>query len=128
MDEHQLKILTGQILDAAITVHRLLGPGLLESIYEKCLMKEFELRGIKARNQVLLPIIYKGFYIHGDLRINIMVEDQVILELKSSELHHPVFEAQLISYLRLAGKRVGFLINFNVPLLKDGIKRYVNNY
>jgi GxxExxY protein len=128
MEQNNLNKITGQIIDTAITVHRHVGPGLLESIYEKCMLKEFELRGIKTQSQVIIPILYKGYVIQGEFRIDILVEDQVILELKSSEMHHPVYEAQLISYLKLANKKVGFLINFNVPLLKDGIKRFVNNY
>jgi GxxExxY protein len=128
MEEKNLDLLTGKILDVAITVHRYLGPGSLESIYEKCTLKEFEMRGINAKNQVVIPVIYKGIIIPGDFRVDILVENQVILELKSSEIYHPVYEAQIISYLRLSNKRVGFLINFNVPLLKDGIKRFVNNY
>jgi GxxExxY protein len=128
MEQNNLNKITGQIIDTAITVHRHLGPGLLESIYEKCMLKEFELRGIKTQSQVIIPIVYKGYIIPGEFRIDILVEGQVILELKSSEMSHPVYEAQIISYLKLANKKVGFLINFNVPLLKDGIKRFVNNY
>jgi GxxExxY protein len=105
-----------------------MGPGLLESIYESCLMKELEIRNIKAKNQVVIPLIYKGYELSKELKIDILVEDEIILELKSSEFLHPVFEAQIISYLKLANKKLGFLINFNVPLLKDGFKRYVNNF
>lgn len=128
MENNNLNQITREIVDSAMTVHRHMGPGLLESIYEKCLMKELHLRGIKADSQVPVPVIYKGIPIPGDFRIDILVDEEVILELKSSEAHHPVYEAQLISYLRLSGKRIGLLINFNVPLLKDGIKRFVNNY
>jgi len=127
LSETQRNELTGTILDCCMTVHRLMGPGLLESVYEHCLMKEFSLRGIKAQNQVPVPLIYKGYELSKDFRIDILVEDDIILELKSSEILLPVFEAQLISYLKLSGKKVGFLVNFNVPLLKDGFKRYVNN-
>lgn len=126
MHTKDINRLTGIILDVAITVHRHMGPGLLESIYEKCMMKEFEIRGISARSQVPVPIKYKGFNIPGEFRIDILVEDLVIIELKSSESNHPVFEAQLISYLRLTNKKIGFLVNFNVPILKEGIKRFVN--
>lgn len=119
--------LSGQILDSCITVHRTMGPGLLETIYEQCLMKEFQIRNIRVRNQVMIPLRYKGFELSKDFKIDILVEEEVILELKSVEFLHPVHEAQIISYLKLANKKLGFLINFNVPLLKDGFKRYVNN-
>jgi GxxExxY protein len=99
-----------------------MGPGLLESVYE------FQIRGLKAQNQVPVPLIYRGFELSKDFRIHILVEGEIILELKSAETLHPVYEAQLISYLKLSGKKLGFLVNFNVPLLKDGFKRYVNNF
>jgi GxxExxY protein len=119
---------SGIILDACITVHKIMGPGLLESIYEQCLMKEFELRMIKAKNQVPISLIYKTHELSRELKIDILVENEIILELKSSEIMHPVYEAQIISYLKLTNKKLGFLINFNVPVLKDGFKRYVNNF
>ena len=128
METIHLNLLSREILNASITVHKLMGPGLLESIYESCLMKELEIRNIKARNQVLVPLVYKGFELSKELKIDILVEEEIILELKSSEILHPVYVAQLISYLKLADKRLGFLINFNVPVLKDGFKRYVNNF
>lgn len=121
-------VMSGDILDACITVHKIMGPGLLESIYEQCLMKEFELRGIPAQNQVPVSLTYKGFDLSKDLRIDILVAYEIILELKSSERIHPVNEAQLLSYLRLTNKKLGFLVNFNVALMKDGFKRYVNNF
>ena len=119
---------SGIILDACITVHKIMGPGLLESIYEQCLMKEFELRMVKAKNQVPVSLIYKTHELSRELKIDILVENEIILELKSSEIMHPVYEAQIISYLKLTNKKLGFLINFNVPVLKDGFKRYVNNF
>jgi GxxExxY protein len=119
---------SGIILDACITVHKIMGPGLLESIYEQCLMKEFELRMVKAKNQVPISLIYKTHELSRELKIDILVENEIILELKSSEIMHPVYEAQIISYLKLTNKKLGFLINFNVPVLKDGFKRYVNNF
>jgi GxxExxY protein len=119
---------SGLILDACITVHKIMGPGLLESIYEQCLMKEFELRMVKAKNQVPISLIYKTHELSRELKIDILVENEIILELKSSEIMHPVYEAQIISYLKLTNKKLGFLINFNVPVLKDGFKRYVNNF
>ncbi|MCW3072185.1 MAG: hypothetical protein JWO44_2075 [Bacteroidetes bacterium] len=125
MEKKDYDRISGEIVDACIAVHRIMGPGLLESVYEKCLMKEFELRGIKAVSQATVPLIYKGFELSKEFKIDILVEDEIILELKSVESMLPVFEAQLISYLR---KKLGFLININVPLVKSGIKRYVNNY
>ena len=119
---------SGIILDACITVHKIMGPGLLESIYEQCLMKEFELRMVKAKNQVPVSLIYKTHELSRELKIDILVENEIILELKSSEIMHPVYEAQIISYLKLTNKKLGFLINFNVPVLKNGFKRYVNNF
>ena len=128
MERNDLNSLSGVILDCCITVHKIMGPGLLESVYEHCLMKEFEMRNINARNQVAIPLFYKGFEISKEFKVDILVESEIILELKSSEIMHPVYEAQIISYLKLADKRLGFLINFNVPILKEGFKRYVNNF
>jgi GxxExxY protein len=105
-----------------------MGPGLLESIYEQCLMKEFELRRIKAINQVPVSLLYKGFELSRELKLDILVENEIILELKSSEIMHPVYEAQLLSYLKLTNKKLGFLINFNVPVLINGFKRFVNKF
>lgn len=128
MKRERYNYLSKQILDASITVHKEMGPGLLESVYEISLMKEFELRNIKAKNQVAIPLFYKGIELNKDYRIDILVEDEIIIEIKSSEIMHPVYEAQIISYLKLANKKLGFLINFNVPLLKNGFKRFVNNF
>jgi GxxExxY protein len=128
MNTTELNTLAGNVLDSCITVHRIMGPGLLEVIYEQCLMKELSLRNISARNQVLIPLFYKGFELSKEFRIDILVEEEIILELKSCEFMHPVYEAQLISYLKLTDKRLGFLINFNVPVMKDGFKRYVNRF
>lgn len=101
---------------------------MLESVYEHCLMKEFELRGLKAMNQVLLPLYYKGYSLDKEYKIDILVEENIILEIKSCEVMLPVFTAQLISYLKLSEKPLGFLINFNVPVIKDGLRRLVNNF
>ncbi|MCK6650689.1 MAG: GxxExxY protein [Bacteroidia bacterium] len=128
MTREEFDKISKQIVDVCICVHREMGPGLLESVYELCMMKEFELRGVKAQNQVVIPLIYKGFELSKEFKIDILVENEIIIELKSAEVILPVFEAQLISYLRLTDKRLGFLINFNVPLVKNGIKRFVNNY
>jgi GxxExxY protein len=117
--------LTRQIYGAAIEVHRELGPGLLESAYEECLCREFELRRIPFRRQLELPIIYKGLQLSCGYRIDVLVDDAVILEIKSVEATLPIHEAQLLTYLRLSQKRVGLLMNFNSLLMKDGIARLV---
>lgn len=128
MTETAQNSITGEILDSCIEVHKNLGPGLLESTYEICLMKEFELRGIKAECQVKLPIFYKDFVLDQNYRIDILVEDEFIIELKSVEAILPVHKAQLITYLKLADKRLGFLVNFNVPLMKNGFQRIIQGY
>ena len=120
--------LTEQIIGSAIEVHRQLGPGLLESIYEECLALEFSLRGLRFERQKLLAIQYKGRRVAADLRIDMWVERQVVVELKAVERVLPVHEAQLLTYLRLSKTRLGLLINFNVPVLKDGLKRMINGF
>ncbi len=116
--------LTEKNIGAAIEVHRQLGPGLLESTYEKALCTELELAGLKHQCQVPVPVIYKGRTI-GEYRIDLVVEDAVIIEVKSVERYDPIFEAQVLTYLKVTDKRVGLLINFNTRLLKDGIKRFI---
>jgi GxxExxY protein len=128
MDNENLNAISKQILEASITVHKEMGPGLLESVYQQCLVKELSLRKIKTEALVTVPLQYKGFILNKDYVIDILVENEIILELKAVEVILPVHEAQLISYLKLANKKLGFLINFNVRLLKDGFKRYVNNF
>lgn len=120
--------LTEKIIGCAIDVHKGLGPGLLESAYEKCLCFELAQRSIKFESQVPLPVIYKGVTLDCGYRIDLVVEDLVIIELKTVEKFHPIHEAQLLSYLKLSGKNLGLLINFHVPVLKDGVKRVVNNF
>jgi GxxExxY protein len=120
----QLNGLTSRIIGAAIEVHKILGPGLLESIYEAALCIEFEDRGVAYARQVRLPTYYKGRPL-GRYEIDLIVEELVIVEIKSVANLTAVFEAQLLTYLRLADKRVGLLINFNSRLLKEGIKRLV---
>lgn len=115
--------LSGQVVDAAIKVHKHLGPGLLESVYEQCLIRELELRQIPVRTQVVLPISYEGLRLDSGLRLDLLVDDLLILELKAVEQILPVHEAQLLSYLKLSGKRLGLLLNFNVTLMRDGIRR-----
>ena len=121
--ENDTDLLTGKIIGAAIEVHRNLGPGLLESAYEVCLAYELHLTNLKVERQQQLPIIYKGVRLSCDYRIDLLVEDEVIIEIKSVKDLAPVHEAQLLSYLKLRGGGRGLLINFNVPLLKDGIRR-----
>lgn len=128
MNKEILNTLSKEILIASIDVHKEMGPGLLESVYQQCLVKELSLRDIKTKNMVPIPLQYKGYTLNKDYVIDILVEDEIILELKSVETILPVHEAQIISYLKLADKRLGFLINFNVPLLKDGFRRFVNNF
>jgi GxxExxY protein len=116
--------LTRRIIACAIEVHKRLGPGLLEKLYKEALAIEMELNGLKVGKNVNVPVEYRGKPI-GEYFIDLLVEDRVILELKSVERHDPVFEAQILSYMRLTGKKVGLLINFNSKMLKDGIKRFV---
>ncbi len=120
-----LEDLTGQIIGAAIEVHRELGPGLLESAYEECLCHELTLRGLQFQRQVDVPVSYKGVKLDCGYRIDLLVEDSVVLELKAIERTEEIHKAQLLTYLRLTGKRVGFIINFNVPVLTRGIVRKV---
>jgi len=117
--------LTAKIIAAVIEVHRHLGPGLLESVYEDCLCHELRLRGIGFQRQVPLPLAYKGLSLDSTYRLDLLVEDQVVLESKAVDQTLPVFRAQLLSYLRLSGKRVGLLINFHVPQVTRGIERPV---
>lgn len=123
-----LNDLSSTILDAAITVHREMGPGLLESVYQQCLVLELRNRQRRVDTMVPVRLHYKGEALNKDYVIDILVENEIILELKATEDILPVHEAQIISYLKLANKRLGFLINFNAPLLKHGFKRFVNKF
>ena len=116
------------ILDCAFEVHKELGPGLLESVYEECLVMELRNRGIKTENQAYLPIYYKGKKLDKYFRIDILVEEIIALELKSANGLYTIDEFQLVSYMKLANIKLGYLINFNEVLLKDGIRRKYNNY
>ena len=120
---NQKDLLTEQIIGAAIEVHRALGPGLLESAYEECLCIELGLRGLRFSSQAALPIEYKGRLISGGYRLDLVVEDKVVVELKAVERLLPLHEAQLLTYLKLGDFSTGLLMNFNVPVLKDGIRR-----
>jgi GxxExxY protein len=114
---------TEVIIGGAIEVHRALGPGLLESVYEECLAMELRLRGMRFERQRPVSLEYKGHRLGVDLRIDLLVEDAVIVELKAVEKLSPIHDAQLLTYLRLTRRSLGLLINFNVPLLKDGLRR-----
>lgn len=117
--------LSGEVISAAIEVHRILGPGLLESAYEECLCRELELRQIPYERQKELPIEYKGIKLDCGYRLDVLVENRLVLELKACDALQPIHKAQLLTYLKLTGIKVGLLINFNVPILKQGIKRMV---
>jgi GxxExxY protein len=123
--KNKANALSNEIIGAAIELHRELGPGLLESAYEECLCYELGLRGISSERQVSLPVEYKGLKLDCGYRIDLLVDDLIIIELKSVTKIEPVYEAQLLTYLRFKGAWLGMIINFNVPLLKNGIKRIV---
>lgn len=128
MDIDRYEELAKQIFLASLEVHKIMGPGLLESVYEMCLLRELQLKNISAESQVGIPLQFKGFDLSKEYKIDILVENEIIIELKSVDSILPVHQAQIISYLKLADKRMGFLINFNVPIIKNGFKRFVNNY
>jgi len=123
-----LGLVTRRVIGAAIEVHRHLGPGLLESAYEECLCYELSQMGISFMRQVHIPMAYKGVRLDCKYRLDLIVEDAVIVELKCVDRLDPIHSAQLLTYLKAIDKRIGLLINFNVPVLKDGIKRIVNQY
>ncbi|MDB5203083.1 MAG: GxxExxY protein [Ferruginibacter sp.] len=126
MTDYAIRELLGnEVVDIAFKVHSTLGPGLLESVYEKCFCYELDRRNITFSAQQKIPIIYNGLRIEDGLRIDLLISDLIIVELKAQENYHPVWEAQLLSYLRLSGKKLGYIINFSVPLIKQGIKRMI---
>lgn len=128
-EQYELNRITDIIIGAAIEVHRTLGPGLLESAYESCLVYEIiDRHGLKVEQQRPLQVIYRGVSLDCGYRLDLFVSDPVIVELKSVDKLLPIHEAQMLSYLKLSGSRVGLLINFNVKVLKDGIKRVVNKF
>lgn len=128
MDKERYEQLATIILDSCIAVHKEMGPGLLESVYQFCLMKELELRGISVECNVRVKLVYKGFELEKEYIMDMLVENEITLELKAVEAMLPLYDAQLICYLKLTKKKMGFLINFNVPLLKQGFRRFVNGY
>ncbi|MCK4678489.1 MAG: GxxExxY protein [Bacteroidales bacterium] len=121
----ELEIIGKKIVDAAYTVHKNLGPGLLEKVYETCFCHELQKRGLNYQRQLYIPIVYDGLEFDEGLRLDVLVDDQVICELKALENVNPVWEAQILSHLKLTDNRLGYLINFNVPLIKLGIRRFV---
>ena len=125
-DHEKLNQISGKIIGAAMEVHRTLGPGLLESTYEACLCREFQLQGIPFEHQVTLPVEYKELKLDCGYRIDLLVDRLIIVEIKAVEGLDPIHEAQLLTYLRLKKLWLGLLINFNVPVLKEGIRRLVN--
>ena len=120
-----IESIASSVVDSAFKVHSTLGPGLLESVYEVCLCHELSLRDLPFQRQVSVPVVYEGIKLDAGLRLDMLVAESVIVDLKSVEKMNPVFEAQLLTYLKLTGKRIGILINFNVPLIRDGIKRII---
>lgn len=123
MTENQISEI---IIGCAIDVHKAIGPGLLENVYQECLLYELIKKGLKAEKEKPLPVIYKEIKMEVGYRADIMVEDKVIVELKSVEALNDLHTAQILTYLRISDRRLGLLINFNVPRLTDGLKRYVN--
>jgi len=117
--------LTGKVIECAIEVHRALGPGLLESAYEECLCYELSAAGMRFRRQVPLPLTYKQVKLDCGYRLDVIVEGNLVVELKTVESILPIHEAQMLTYLRLSGIRTGLLLNFSVPVLRDGIRRFV---
>jgi len=117
-----LNAITDNIIGCAIEVHRNLGPGLLESVYDKAMCYEINAKGMQFQNQLVVPILYKGTIL-GEHRIDMIVENEIIVELKAVDRMDPVFKAQILSYMRMTNKKLGLLINFNVPILKQGLKR-----
>jgi|ERR1019366_1113969 GxxExxY protein len=127
-EKDRLDQISRRIIGAAIEVHRHLGPGLLESAYQSCLVFELKQLGLRLEEQKALPVVYKKVKLDCGYRLDLLVKDEIIVEIKAIEKLLPIHEAQLLSYLRLARKRVGLLMNFHVPVLKDGLKRIVNEF
>ncbi|MBX7172596.1 MAG: GxxExxY protein [Pyrinomonadaceae bacterium] len=128
LEQQRVNQITEKIIGCAISVHRVLGPGLLESAYEECLCYELSQANLKFERQVALPVIYKGVKLDCGYRMDIVVESSIVVEIKAIERILPVHEAQLLSYLKLYNKRLGLLLNFHVSVLKNGMKRIANNF
>ena len=125
---NQIDRIAKEVVDAAFKVHSSLGPGLLESAYETCLAHELTKRGYRVERQKAQPVIYDGLEIEVGYRLDLLVEDLIIIELKAVEQLAPIHQAQLLTYLKLSSKQLGFLMNFNVPMIKDGIRRIANHF
>jgi len=125
--EERIEQIAKNIVHCAYKVHKELGPGLLEKVYEICLVHELEKCGYNVKRQVEIPIVYDGMIFKEGLRLDIVVEDEIIIEVKAVELVNAVWEAQIISQLKITNKKLGFLINFTVPLFKNGIRRFINS-
>ena len=121
----ELNVITQRIIDGAFKVHKALGPGLLESVYEICLCHELQKSGLKVKRQVNVPVVYDNIRFDAGFRLDLLVEEKVIVEIKAVDDMNPVFDAQILTYLKLTNIRVGLLINFNSPVIKKGIKRLV---
>ena len=128
MNKPELERIGAKIVDAAYHVHKELGPGLLESVYEYCLIEELKTRNLTVASQIKLPVVYKGKQLDKEFIMDILVENEIIIELKAVEILLPVHEVQLLTYMKLADKKLGYLINFNVPIIKEGIRRKINGY
>ena len=128
MNKAELDNIGTKIVDAAYSVHKELGPGLLESVYGFCLIEELKSRNLTVNSQMKLPVVYKGKALNKEFIIDLLVENEIIIELKAVEIVLPVHEVQLLTYMKLADKKLGYLINFNVPIIKEGIKRKINGY
>ena len=128
MNRDEYNSLSRSIIGAAIEVHRELGPGLLESVYEECLFEELKLKGLKVKRQVELPVVYKGRTLDKKFRMDLVVEDKIVLELKCVTMIIPIHEVQLVTYLKLSNKKLGLLLNFNVEQMIKGVKRRINGY
>lgn len=128
MPSEQTEHLAKCIVNAAFKVHKELGPGLLEKVYESCLEHELKKLGLEVKRQADVPIVYDGLEFKEGLRLDLLVEDKIIIELKAVDQLNPVWEAQILSQLKITDKELGFLINFNVPLIKNGLKRYINKH
>ena len=127
MPNEKIELIAKIIVNSAFKVHKELGPGLLEKVYEACLVYEITKAGFEVKRQVEVPIIYDGVTLKEYLRLDIIVENSIIIEVKAVDIINPVWNAQIISHLKLTNNELGFLINFNVPLIKNGIKRFINS-
>jgi len=127
MTQKEINDMAYKVVSCAIEVHKYLGPGLLESIYEECFIEELRLNGIPVRSQEKIPLVYKGILLKTELKLDVLVNECIIVELKAVDEINPLYKAQLLTYLKLAGLPKGLLINFNVYMLKEGIRRVVNN-